>query len=355
MEKAPRLALTLVGAAAVLLLLRYTREVLIPFAVAGLLFHALDPVVDWLQRRRIPRAIGALLAVLLLVGAGGGLAYSLQDDALATIRELPKGARQLSALLQRPRNSPALAPVEAVQRAADELQNTGDAQRPGAVRVQVEEPRFRAGEYLLARSGSALAAVNQGVMLLFLTYFMLLSDQLFKRKLVELGATLSTKKITVKILEDIATQIERFFVVQILTSVGVGLATWLALWSLGLHQAALWGFLAGVLNSIPYYGPLLVSGGLALVAFLQFGNLTMPAVVSSVALVITTLEGSVLTPALLGKVAQMNHVTIFGGLLFWSWAWGLWGLLLAVPMMMVIKAICDGVDELQPIGRFMGD
>ena len=111
-------------------------------------------------------------------------------------------------------------------------------------------------------------------MVLFLTYFMLLSDQLFKRKLVELGPTLSRKKITLKILEDIAGQIEQFFLIQIGTSLVVGVATWLGLWALGLHQAALWGLLAGVLNSIPYYGPLVVTGGLAVVGFLQFGSLS---------------------------------------------------------------------------------
>jgi predicted PurR-regulated permease PerM len=192
-------------------------------------------------------------------------------------------------------------------------------------------------------------------MVLFLTYFMLLSDELFKRKLVELGPTLTRKKITVRILEDIATQIERFFLVQICTSLLVGVATWLALRAFGLEQAPLWGLLAGVFNSIPYYGPLIVTGGLSIVAFLQFGTIAMTTAVAGVAIVITTLEGTVLTPALMGRAAQMNYVTVFAGLLFWSWAWGLWGLLLAVPLMMVIKSVCDGVEDLQPIGRLMGE
>jgi predicted PurR-regulated permease PerM len=81
----------------------------------------------------------------------------------------------------------------------------------------------------------------------------------------------------------------------------------------------------------------------------------MTTAVAGVAIVITTLEGTVLTPALMGRAAQMNYVTVFAGLLFWSWAWGLWGLLLAVPLMMVIKSVCDGVEDLQPIGRLMGE
>jgi predicted PurR-regulated permease PerM len=190
---------------------------------------------------------------------------------------------------------------------------------------------------------------------LFLTFFMLLSDQLFKRKLVEIVGTLSQKKLTVKVLEDIAGQIERFMVIQILTSGAVALVTWGALWALGLRQAALWGLLAGVLNSIPYYGALLVTAGLSIVGFLQFGTIGMTAVVAGVALCITTLEGSFLTPTLVGRASSMNHIAIFAGLLFWSWMWGIWGMLLAVPMMMVIKVICDHVDALQPVGHFLGD
>jgi predicted PurR-regulated permease PerM len=105
----------------------------------------------------------------------------------------------------------------------------------------------------------------------------------------------------------------------------------------------------------PYYGPLIVSGALALVAFLQFGTPYMTVMVAGVSLVITSLEGWLLTPTLMGRVATMNHVAIFVGLLFWSWAWGVWGLLLAVPIMMSIKVVCDHVEDLKPVGRFLGE
>jgi len=124
---------------------------------------------------------------------------------------------------------------------------------------------------------------------------------------------------------------------------------------LGLEQAALWGLVAGILNSIPYYGPVLVTAGLSIVGFLQFGTIGMTAAVAGVSLLITTVEGSLLTPALMGRAASMNRVAIFAGLLFWSWVWGIWGMLLAVPMMMVIKVVCDHVDSLQPVGHLLGE
>jgi len=356
------LTLTAISVAVVVVLLQFMQSILIPFVLAGLLFYALDPLVDALEQRRLPRAIGAGLILMLVVTGGGAMTLALQDQFMTVIDELPAGARKLGQSFRRtaPDGPTAIAKV---QQAADELQKTTAATtppaapaEPGVVRVQVEQQRFNIGNYVLSGSFGLLAALNQLVMILFLTYFMLLSDQLFKRKLVEIvGPTLERKKVTVKILEDIATAIEQFLIIQILTSAVVALATWGALWWMGLRQAALWGLVAGVLNSIPYYGPLVVTGLLAVVAFLQFGTLEMTGAVAGVALLIPTLEGTILTPRLVGKAAKMNTVSVFAGLLFWSWVWGIWGILLAVPMMMVLKVICDRVEPLQPIGHLLGE
>jgi predicted PurR-regulated permease PerM len=113
-----------------------------------------------------------------------------------------------------------------------------------------------------------------------------------------------------------------FLLIQVFTSLLVVWRPWLALWAMGVQQAAFWGFLAGVFNSIPYYGPLLVTAALATVAYLQFGAVGKMLQVAGVALAITTAEGSFLTPTLMGKAAEMNRVAMFAGLLFWAWMWG---------------------------------
>ncbi len=225
----------------------------------------------------------------------------------------------------------------------------------GVTRVQIEEKGFQASTFVWSTSVGLMSAANQLIMVFFLTFFMLLSDELFKRKLVEIVGTLSQKKATVTVLEDIAGQIEQFLVIQIFTSSVVAVVTGGVLWAMGLQQAALWGLLAGVLNSIPYYGPLLVTAGLSVVGFLQFGTVGKTAGVAGAALLITTLEGSLLTPTLLSRASSMNQVAVFVGLLFWSWVWGIWGLLIAVPLMMVIKVICDHVERLQPVGHLLGE
>jgi predicted PurR-regulated permease PerM len=348
------IAFTLLSIAIVILLLKFMQPVLLPLVLGGLLFYALDTTVDWLEKMHVPRVIGAAVILIIVVAGCAALVYSLRGQALTVIDELPAGARKLADSLRRmPGAEPGA--MEKVQEAADVLTEPEKKAPAGVTRVQIEDKGFQASTFVWSNTVGLLLGANQLVMVLFLTYFMLVSDQLFKRKLVEIVGTFSQKKLTVTVLDDIARRIEQFLVIQILTSALVAIVTAVALWAMGLRQAALWGLLAGILNSIPYYGPLLVTSGLAIVAFLQFGTIGMMAAVAGVALLITSLEGLLLTPTLMGRAASMNQVAVFAGLLFWSWAWGVWGLLLAVPMMMVVKVICDHVEPLQPVGHFLGD
>ena len=355
-------ALAILAVCAVIALLRFMQDVLIPFVLAGLTFYALDPLVDRLQRWRVPRAIGAAVLLAVLVASISALAYSLRDNVVEVANDLPRAMAELRAKVRAAQDEPP-GTMEKLQQAASELDAAAAeaAGRPappedGVMRVRVEEPAVQLSAYFRFGPMDALSAAGGVTLILFLSYFLLLTDDLFKRKLVEvIGSTLTEKKITVQVLNQIALQIQAYLKVQIFTSVIVGVATWLALWWLGLQNAAVWGLMAGLLNSVPYFGPLIVTAGLSAIAYVQFGTIAMAATVAMTALVITTLEGWVLTPLLMGRIAQINTVSIFAALLFWSWLWGVWGLLLAVPITMAIKAVCDRVDGLQPIGTLLGD
>ena len=98
-----------------------------------------------------------------------------------------------------------------------------------------------------------------------------------------------------------------------------------------------------------------MTGGLGFVAFIQFDDVPKTVTICAVAFAITSVEGFLLTPALMSRAARMNPVAIFVGLLFWSWIWGIWGTVLAVPMLMMIKAVCDHIEDLQPIGELLGE
>jgi predicted PurR-regulated permease PerM len=354
--------MTLLGIAAAVLLARYMQDVLIPFVLAGLVFYALDPFVDRLEQWRIPRTLGAALVIALVVGTLGATAYNLQDDAMTIVEELPGAAQKMRSQWTARRGQEPGA-LEKVQKAAQEIDATAAAAATptapvprGVTRVQIVEPTFRATDYLWGTSVGAVVVAGQAALVLFLAYFLLVYDDLFKRKLVEnIGPRLTHKKLTVQILNDIATQIERFILVQILTCALVAFVTGLGLWWMGLRHAFVWGLVAGVLNIVPYFGPLIVAAALGVVGYMQFQDIPPALGVVGFALLVTTVEGYWVTPALIGRVAEVNRIALFAGILFWSWLWGIPGMLLAIPMMVIVKVICDRVEDLQPIGRMLGE
>jgi predicted PurR-regulated permease PerM len=150
-------------------------------------------------------------------------------------------------------------------------------------------------------------------------------------------------------------QISHFLFHIVMVCALVGVSTWVGLWLLGVRNAALIGVAAGLLNAIPYFGPTIASVIAALVALLQFGTVGMTLAAGGLTLTITALEGNLLTPWLISRAARMNPVAIFLGVLFWGWLWGVWGMLIAVPLMMVLKTICDYIEDLQPIGELLGE
>ena len=354
------IALTVLAGAAAMLILWWAQEVFIPIVLSVLISYALDPIVNWLERLRVPRIVAAGLVVAALVGGLGYTGWTLSDDETDIVSQLPEAAQKLRRTMNRNRGNGGT--IEQMQEAADELQKTADAAAGpspaprGVQRVQIEEPTIDFRQYLFWGSAGAVAFAGQAVLITFFVFFLLGTGDLFKRKIVRLaGPSLEKKKITVQILNDINAQIARFLLVRLVTSLIVALATYVAFKLMGLDQAGVWAILAGVFNSIPYFGPVIVAAGTAIVAFLQFGTVSMAVYVAGISLVITSIEGWLLTPWLTSRTARTNEVAVFVGLIFWSFVWGLWGTLLAVPMLVVLKAFCDRIDDLQPIGELLGD
>lgn len=346
---------------AVLAVLRWASGFFIPLMLGIVFSYALSPVVDGLQRFRIPRALSAGVLILAILGGMGATIYSLSDDANALITSLPDAARKVRDAVRRQPKKQDTA-LETVQKAAVELQKAAeDAGGPtpptrGVQRVIVEKPRFDLRDHLWTGTLGLASVVGQTVLVTFLTYFMLVSGDTFRRKLVKItGPGLAEKKLTVQALDEINAQMQRYLLVQIVASVGVGLATGICFAIIGLEHAAVWGVAAGILNLVPYVGSFAVTGGAALVAFLQFnGDVNMALLVAGVSLVINTIEGYLLVPWATSKASSMNPVAVFIGVLAWGWLWGVWGLLLGIPILMAVKAVCDRVDHLKPVGELLG-
>ena len=353
--------LPLLAVLASIWMLHWAREVCIPILLGVLISYALSPVVNRLQQWRIPRAVGAALVLLSLLGGIGGLAYSLGDETAALIETLPDAAQNFRQTLRR-EGVTSGGTIDRMQQAANQLERAASesggqqaAVPRGVTRVQVERPRLNVQDFLRTGTLGAVALAGQATVVLFLVYFLLLSGDTFRRKLVKIaGPTLSKKRITLQVLDEVTGQIQRYLLVQLATSLLVGVATWLAFLWIGVEHAAIWGIAAGVFNTIPYLGPVVISAGTALVAFLQFGTLGMAVLVGGVSLLITSLEGYLLTPWLTSRASRMNPVAVFVGVLFWGWLWGVWGLLLGVPVIMVVKAVCDQVEDLKPAGELLG-
>jgi predicted PurR-regulated permease PerM len=354
-------ALTVLAVLAVIFILHWARTFFIPLMLGVMISYALSPIVNRMQKWRIPRAIGAAVLLIGIVGGTGALGYSLSDEAAQWVETLPDAAQKFRKALRKEWGTTEGA-MEQMQKAAVQLESAANetitpvATAPkGVTRVLIEKPKLNITDHLWTGTLGAVVFAGQAVMVLFLTYFLLVSGDIFRRKLVRItGPTLSKKKVTLKVLDEITIQIQRYLLVQIFTSILVGVATWLAFLWIGLEHAAIWGIVSGVFNMIPYLGPVIVTGGTGLVGFLQFGTVSMALVVAGISLVITTLEGYLLTPWLTGRASRMNAVMVFVGVLFWGWLWGVWGLLLGIPIMMMIKAICDRVEDLKPVGELLG-
>lgn len=355
-------SLVVLATLASVFMLRWASAVFIPVLVGVLFSYALSPVVDWLQLRRIPRALSAAVLILGILGGVGATAYSLSDDASKLVESLPGVAQKLResvrALPGKGDNT-----LTTVQKAATQIeQAANDASQAapplvrGVQRVQIEKPKFDIKDHLWTGTLGLMSMLSQIGMVALITFFLMASGDTFRRKLVKLaGPTLSRKRVTLEALNQINDQIQRYMLVQLFTSILVGVATWLCLLAVGLEHAAVWGVAAGVLDLIPYIGSLVITTGSALVSFVQFGTLEMAVLVGVISVVIHVIEAFLLTPWLTSRTNKMNAVAIFIGVLAWGWLWGIWGLLLGVPILVVIKAVCDRVEDLKPVGEFLGN
>jgi len=358
-------SLAVVALIAVIGLLYFARAVFIPVAIAVLASYTLTPVVDWLKKTaRLPKAVGAgLTLVLILIGLGFGL-ESLQPQAIQVLDIVPRATEKFSAALRLSALGPPGA-VEKMQRAASEIEKAAHAaattsnapvtSAATSARAPAHASAFNVWDYVVMGTASTVAGIGQFVVVVALAYFLLIAGDSFRRTLMRIsGDTLSKKKITLQILEEINSQIQRYLLVQLATSALLGVVTWLAFSWIGLDNALFWAFVGGVLHLIPYAGPTAFVVLVGLVAYAQFDNLQPVVLVIGSNLAIVGVIGLLLVPWLTQRVGRLNAVTVFVALLVWGWLWGVWGLLLGIPIVMAINAVCERIEELQPISEFLG-
>jgi predicted PurR-regulated permease PerM len=361
-------SLGIIATVAFVFALQWAKNFLVPLLLGIFITYTLSPVVRWLERWHVKRAIGATLVTGAILAGIAFTIQSVQGEFFNIVDELPTLTHKVTAMIAEASDGKP-STIQQVQAAAAELEqaaaNAANARRTAPHRPSsaAQTPaaaagagNFRVMDWLLAGSVGLASFVSQATMVVFLVFFLLLAGDTFKRKLVKLtGPSLTKKKVTVHILEDINTSIQNYMFMLLVTNTLLALLMWGVLRMIGLENPGAWAIFAGVAHIMPYFGPLLITLATGLVAFMQFESLRMVILVAGASLAIATLVGMVVTTWMTGKIAKMNPAAVFVSLLFWGWLWGMWGLLLGVPVVVVIKVVAERVEDMEVLAELLGE
>ena len=356
------LALSILAVIAVVLALEWAQAFVISLLVGILIAYTLSPPVAWLERIGIPRVVASLLVMLAVLGALVFGAYALRGQMQTIVEQLPAAASKFATGLARLRTMQ-VGTIQTMQSAATEVERASTQAAGGpplpkepATHVVIDPPKFAVGDFLWVGSKGAVGVLAEATMVVFLAYFLLVGGDMFKRKLVRLtGPTLSNKKITVQILDDINDSIQKYLFMMLLTNVLVGLLAWVAFSWIGLANAGAWAVAAGLFHLVPYLGPAVIAGAAGMAAFMQFDSFPMSLLVTGAWIAIATFVGTFVTTWMTGRIARMNAAAVFIALLFWGWLWGIWGMLLSIPIIVIVKVVAQHVEQLQPVAELLGE
>ncbi len=323
--------------------LYFARPVLLPLALACVGGMILKPCVQWLKRCRIPPPLGAAV-VLVVIGSGVLLGFvHLSRPAVQWVNEAPEHIVQVR---QRLENlfRPATQLVEAAAAVTD--LRKPDERKPTPVEVKNDQH----ANLLLNQTGTFLAGACETVVLL---YLLLASGDAFSRKLAKVMPNSHDKRCAVEINHEIQQNISNYLFSITLINLGLGIILSAGLYLTGVPNPAMWGALAAALNFIPYFGPIAGIALLGFVGLLSFDTLPRELLPPAWYLALHLLEANFLTPVLMGRHFRLQPVVIFVSLMFWMWLWGVPGALLAVPILISLKAVCDRVPALSMAGEFL--
>jgi len=304
----------------------------------------LKPVVFALSRLRIPQPVGALLviaALSLVVWVG---VSQLSKPLLVWVDRAPESLRSIKQKLQN-----FTRPAERLTKAAETVQDLAKS-APEEVTTKVEVRTSPLKDNLLSYAKSFIATGLETIVLL---YFLLAAGDLFMQKLVRILPTLRDKKKAVEITNEVQQNISRFLFTVTVINLVFGIAVGVAMWILGLANPVLWGTVAGLLNFIPYVGPLCGTVILALAGLSTFESVGRALLVPVCYVCLHALESNFITPLILGQRLTLNPVVIFISLIFWTWIWGIPGVLLSIPILMMVKILCEHSKPLSPVAEFL--
>ena len=324
----------------------FTRELLLPIVIAIILTLTLLPVVRFGERYRISSGVTAVGVILVVGGIFAGLGYVLSGPAQTLAADAPRIAEELQdkvgGILDR---------VSALRASAEEVtgdaptgtmvDTNGDGVATTTVVTVTDSGAAGLADQVVAGLASAGGAIGAA---LILTVFLLASGDFYHRRIVEAAPRLRDKKQALTIIRDVERQISRYLSTIVLINALLGVAVGLAMWLLGLPLAIVWGLLAFLLNFIPIVGSILnvvLVGALSLVTFDTLGQALLP---PAALMILSLIESTVVTPLFIGRRLELNIVSQLIMIALWTWLWGVPGAILAVPFLVVVKAVTDNVE-----------
>ncbi len=323
--------------------LRIAESLIFPILFALLTNFSLTPIVRGLSRLRIPVPIGAALVVLSVLGITIGGLMSLAEPAQEWGKRLPASLRKIERKLRVVRD-----PIAEVIEAADKVEAMAGM---GQSSESVEVRESNLAEVIVSQAQSLVTTFATVVVLL---YFLLASGNAFVEKVVQNMPRVADKRMASELLQQTESEISRYLLTISAINLGLGTATTLAMYSIGMPNPLLWGVMGAVLNYIPLLGSATNTLILFAVGLVHFDSLGQAAVPALMFAGLSSFEGLVLTPSLLGGSLALSPVAVFTSLLIWSWLWGIPGAIIAVPTLAAIKIFCDNIDSLKVVGAVLG-
>jgi predicted PurR-regulated permease PerM len=336
------IALTGLFIPAVFYTIYFMRSILLPIVLALLLSYLLRPIVRGLAKLKVPLPVSAAFIIIGLLALVGYGISALATPAVGWLQKVPAGLTELQYKLL---------PVK--KSVAQVTQATGEIEKLATTNAEtktVEVKRHPITEMFFMRTPEFIASA---VLLWILLYFLLVYDQVFIAKLVKLLPTLSDKKTAVSIAQDIESQVSRYLFTITAINACLGLAVGTVVGLLGLRNPVMWGVMVALLNFVPYLGALTGIICITIGAVLSFDSLGYALIFPAVYLAFGTLEGSFISPWVLGRSLTLNPVMILLSLTFWGWLWGIVGIILAVPILAAFKIFCGHIKPMEPLAEFL--
>ncbi|XAL99580.1 AI-2E family transporter [Phycisphaeraceae bacterium D3-23] len=356
------------GVIVCLLLIAYVAQsILIPIIGAFLLSITLSPAVRWLSRRGVSRYISAFAFALIVSGLSLIVLVAFGSMIGGWIENAPQYMDTLSDRLENVRK-PLEGLAEATDEAMDEPEETPRPRRLWGSLDQSQriEPSPEADatspssqpfwlEMLKLALGQSLTIVTGFFICVTLTFFLLLSGDVFLAKLLSAFPNLSGKKEAMAIVREIEKEISHFLGMWTLINFCVGFVVWAGFQAIGIPNAWLWGIASMLFNYIPYAGPW-VLGGFALVMGMLTYDKPIPILLpAGIILFVNVIEGFIISPMVHGKRLNLNTVSVFLAVILGGWLWGIAGALMAVPILVVVYVFCSHIESLQMIALFIDD